>query len=544
MGRYISTGTAQVNSCTSYTATTCYQVSCHQYAYDANECWQNRVMLTRPGSYTFTMPAGTSGCLRAIAVGGGGKALCSDFYCNFAGSGGGYAESVYSVNAGCTVTIVVGRQMQDTTISFVCAGGGTINMTGGGATQSGNSAIPGTGSGGNFMNSRGGCGGWGRNYQETCGTCPSTCICTIATTCCGYCVVYMCSCISHTQNTICGVYYPGGGSAGSFMYPCGGCGQTVCMDGANRGSYSGGPVAGGGGGIGYINRQILWTATCTCICRHYGSSSQPGVCAPSQAGGGGGTRWTLCHSPCDNYLWTGCCTMGWWREGAGDFGGCDNQEGRPGAMYWYCTPCMCTGRSEHEVCCSIAPRRYSWHDIHCMSGSGGSGKNINFCMNGPDQGNMWVRGYNRTGVPEDAGEGAGTGGAVYVVCQIDYLDWPRDATQDQVTGINWTMVCQLGLCNRAGDAYNPDMMRQIVPGHISYAGTLGGSGGIGVCGYGSKAGFGGGAGVNKTFISCVCWGGNFNLCNGSGPALAFPPCILDNIASTAGSGMAIIYWKD
>jgi hypothetical protein len=26
--------------------------------------------------------------------------------------------------------------------------------------------------------------------------------------------------------------------------------------------------------------------------------------------------------------------------------------------------------------------------------------------------------------------------------------------------------------------------------------------------------------------------------------LAFPPCILDNIVSNAGSGVAIIYWKD
>jgi hypothetical protein len=34
------------------------------------------------------------------------------------------------------------------------------------------------------------------------------------------------------------------------------------------------------------------------------------------------------------------------------------------------------------------------------------------------------------------------------------------------------------------------------------------------------------------------------LCNGSGPALAFPPCILDNLVSNAGSGLAIIYYKE
>ena len=113
MGRYISTGTAQVSACTSYTATTCYQVANHKYSYDPNECWQNKLVLDRPGTYTFTVPTGSSGCIRAIAVGGGGKALCSDFYCNWAGSGGGYAESVNAVAVGCTVTVVVGRQMKE-----------------------------------------------------------------------------------------------------------------------------------------------------------------------------------------------------------------------------------------------------------------------------------------------------------------------------------------------------------------------------------------------------------------------------------------------
>jgi hypothetical protein len=92
--------------------------------------------------------------------------------------------------------------------------------------------------------------------------------------------------------------------------------------------------------------------------------------------------------------------------------------------------------------------------------------------------------------------------------------------------------------------YRESIARDLVPGFISKAGTLGGSGGIGVLGFASKAGFGGGAGHYKRFVSCVCWGGNFDLCNGSGAALAFPPCILDNIVNNAGSGMAIIYWKD
>ena len=547
MGRYISTGTAQVQACTSYTATTCYQVSGQQYSYDANECWQNKVLVNRPGTYTFTMPAGTSGCMRAIAVGGGGKALCSDFYCNFAGSGGGYSEAVHSVAAGCTVTIVVGRQMQDTTISYTCAGGTVQTITGGGATQSGNNAIPGAASGGNYMNSRGGCGGWGRNYQEVNGTCASTCMCFSATTCCGYCVVSQCMWVSASGQDYCTNHFPGGGSSGSFMFACGGCGGSACNKGAAfTNNDTGGPTAGGGGGIGVINNLPTYSAFCNCICRNYGSSDQPGVCAPSSAGGGGGTRWTQCISTCEQMLWAGCCTMGLWREGAGGWGGCDNQEGRPGVMYWLCSPCACAGMSQWNTCCSIQPKKYPWHDIHCMSGSGSSGKNINFCGNCSDQGNMWARGYNRTGVPEDAGEGAGTGGATYVVCQAEYLDWPRDGNMDPLNGINWTSVCQMGVSGKYNDAYNPDVARQIVPGHISYAGTLGGSGGIGVCGFASKAGPGGGAGVYKKFVRCICWGTGYDCCNGNiaNGLLAFPPCILDNIASNAGSGMAIIYWKD
>ena len=306
-------------------------------------------------------------------------------------------------------------------------------------------------------------------------------------------------------------------------------------------------MAGGGGGIGYINKQPTYSPFCNCICSQYGTSDQPGVCAPGSAGGGGGSRWTQCQSQCEQVLFNGCCTMGWWREGAGGWGGCDNQEGRPGVMYWYCVPCMCTGRSEYEVCCSISPKKHVWHDIHCMSGSGSSGKAINWCHNsggGADTGNMWAKGYNKTGQPEDAGEGAGTGGAVYGCCTNDYIDWPGNCNMDCVTGIDWTAVCCLGTTSRFNDAYNPDMMRTVVPGFISFAGTLGGSGGIGMCGYASKAGFGGGAGFSKAFIRCICWGGSYNNCNGGATPLAFPPCILDAVSSTAGTGMAIIYWKD
>lgn len=544
MGRYVSTGTAQPNTCTTISSTTCYQVPTHIYSYDANECWQNKVVLNVPGTYTFTMPAGTSGCIRAIAVGGGGKAICSDFYCNFAGSGGGYAESVNAVAAGCTFSVVVGRQQQDTTVTYTCTGGVQQVLTGGGAVATATGSTPGAASGGNFMNSRGGCGGWGRNYQEAQGACPSTCMCFYTTTCCGYCIVYQCMPWTHALQDWCTVYLPGGGSAGSFVYNCGGCGGGACNKYAIYSSNNnGGPVAGGGGGIGSINKLPTYNALCGCICAT-GATGQPYTACMGSSGGGGGSRWSLCVSACDQLLWNAMCIMGTWRDGGGGRGGLDEQEGRPGMLYWYCVSCSGMQASEWAMFCSIPPKRYPWHDIHSMTGSGSSGKSIAFCTIGVTSGNWWAKNNNWTGQPEDAGEGAGTGGSVYPLCDAIYSNWKYP--MDNVTGIDWIAVCQLGISGRFANAYNPDVTRQIVPGFVSFAGTLGGSGGIGMCGYASKAGPGGGAGTFKSFIRCICYGTGFDCCNGNiaNGLLAFPPCILDNISSNAGSGMAIIYWKD
>jgi hypothetical protein len=61
----------------------------------------------------------------------------------------------------------------------------------------------------------------------------------------------------------------------------------------------------------------------------------------------------------------------------------------------------------------------------------------------------------------------------------------------------------------------------------------------------SKAGHGGGGGEAKCQFLCICYGGTFDTCNGNGVTqLAFPPCILDNLVSNAGSGYALIYYRD
>jgi hypothetical protein len=108
--------------------------------------------------------------------------------------------------------------------------------------------------------------------------------------------------------------------------------------------------------------------------------------------------------------------------------------------------------------------------------------------------------------------------------------------------VNWNKLCNLGLCGQTQQAWK--MVDALFPFFMTCAGTLGGSGGVGLCAYTSKAGFGGGGGQAKCHILCVCHGGSFNNCNGSGPALAFPPCLLDQLTSNAGLGMAIIYYRE
>jgi hypothetical protein len=143
----------------------------------------------------------------------------------------------------------------------------------------------------------------------------------------------------------------------------------------------------------------------------------------------------------------------------------------------------------------------------------------------------------------NAGEGAGTGGIAYFCCELNSMNIPYCmGGADYCAGINWTLVCCLGTTGRI--CCSDRMQDQLFPYITHCAGTLGGAGGVDIGWMASRAGKGGGAGMVRCFLHCICWGGSFNNCNGSGPALAFPPCKLDQLASTAGTGMAVIYWRN
>ena len=546
MGRYISTGSAQPNTCTFVGQSVCYQVQTHKYAYDANECWPNRVIIDTPGSYTFTLPAGAT-CLRTIAVGGGGKSKCNPNCRGSAGSGGGYAEKFDAVAAGCTVTIVVGRQEQDTTIAYTNTGAVARTITGGGAAG----CVAGVASGGDW-NSSGGCAGQNCNYcgggniSHYCGAC----IYQYATTCCGYCVVW--AGISarsidpnHQGDDCCQARYAGGGSAGSWIWSTGGAGQGA-YNSVPVFSLGYGSTAGGGGGIGYITRQPIRSSYCTCVCMKTGYNGHCyGICLrnmnqSASAGGGGGTKWQCITSKeCLNA--TGFCQAGRMKSGEGGWGGKNNNEGRPYEWYW--------GWSEApnshgdgwwvERPQGPSPCQYTWHDIHDMKGSGSAGRAVyaNNYYNTPS----WANGVLEC-MPDNSGEGAGTGGVTYYCCSWDTVFGCCCQNGADACGtVNWTLLCCLGTSGAICCA--DKLQTHLFPYIVACAGTLGGAGGFGVCHGAQKAGKGGGSGVNRSYILCVCYGGSFNLCNGSGAALAFPPSELDWRVSTAGTGMAIIYWK-
>jgi hypothetical protein len=190
------------------------------------------------------------------------------------------------------------------------------------------------------------------------------------------------------------------------------------------------------------------------------------------------------------------------------------------------------------------PDNIAWWDICDISGAGSPGSVHQFtcisCCFGAKHPAVFGR-------PANSGEGAGTGGIAYHCCNpTTYGDIWSGTISYPSDLVNWNALCCLGALPdpfRCDAAYA--MKDKLIGSFITCAGTLGGSGGVSVCSYNSKAGFGGGGGMAKCHIVCVCWGGAYNCCNANtSTLLAFPPCILDNLISNAGSGMAIVYYKE
>jgi len=514
--------------------------------YDGKQCWQYKVVYDRPGTYSFTPPPGIT-CVRTVIVGGGGKPICTNGNCcGFGGAGGAYSEKCMTVNSSTVLSITVGRQQQDSSVSC-----NTVSVhTAGGAVG----CTPGSASGGDW-NSRGGCASYTCNYcggsvSHYCGAC----ICITSNACCGYCLVYAYNPTQHGDaNGCCIANYPGGGSAGSPRHPFGGCSYPIC----SSGTVGHGSIATGGGGVGSQcwDRGAWHFNCCECACPNFDGNAGGGCqffqsAYPTSASGGGGSHGSI---PCPCRSWDGICQRHYWLGGAGGPGGKDipitdacanmwdmNWNFRYNDSYGGC--CYMWRMSWNPKNCD--PCKKEWWDICDISGAGSPGfvnsSTYFWCCSPTQMSGLWGR-------PSHSGEGAGTGGVTFRCCNPDQFGdawpiWPNGPSQ----AVNWITLCCIGLMGdpfRCDAGYN--MKDKLFGGFVTCAGTLGGSGGVGVCHFSSKAGFGGGGGAAKCHIICVCWGGAYDCCNqvGSTP-LAFPPCLLDNIINNAGSGLAIIYYKE
>jgi len=513
--------------------------------YDGKQCWQYKVVYDRPGVYSFTPPPGIT-CVRTVIVGGGGKPICTNGNCcGFGGAGGAYSEKCMTVASSTVLSITVGRQQQDSSVSC----NSVAVHTAGGAVGN----APGSSSGGDW-NSRGGCAGYTCNYcggsvSHYCGAC----ICITSNACCGYCLVYAYNPTQHGDaNGCCLANYPGGGSAGSPRQQLGGCSVPIC----SSGTVGHGSIATGGGGVGAQCWDKAWHFNCCeCACPNYDGNAGGGCqffqsAYPTSASGGGGSHGNI---PCHCRSWDGICQRHYWLGGAGGPGGpgipitdaCANLwdmnwQFRYNDSYGGC--CYMWRMQWDPKTCD--PCRKDWWDICDISGAGAPGfvnsSTYFFCCSPTQMSGLWGR-------PSNSGEGAGTGGVTFRCCNPDQFGdaWPIFPNGPS-QAVNWITLCCIGLmggAHRCDAAYT--MKDKLFGGHVTCAGTLGGSGGVGVCHFNSKAGFGGGGGSAKCHIICVCWGGVYDCCNQvGGTPLAFPPCLLDNIINNAGSGLAIIYYKE
>jgi len=508
--------------------------------YDGKQCWQYKVVYDRPGTYTYTLPS-TAICARTVLVGGGGKPKCggSSFgggtCCSAAGSGGAYSEKCMVGTGSPVFTVVVGRQEQDTTLACNSV---AVHTAGGAA-----GCVPGAASGGDW-NSCGGTSGWGCMYCGGSYSHVSQCYYTCFATCCGYCIAYICAPYGTCGD--CPAMFVGGASAGSPKNLTGGCSSCLC-------GYLHGSSAGGGAGLGDIVCIPIWHyPCCSCICFTNTCCGGTFTCYhyPTSNQGGGGSA-SRCNYACRSTVQQ--CIGGYWKSGEGGPGGPDNSAaygwefewGWHGACVYPFGP-RCGLAHSQPMCAKEAPVRLcvlnaeQW-DITNICGTGSPGTGGLYGCIGCYSNQFPVTPMPR---PRNSGEGAGTGGWSSMRCGVDGLrdmglgalsEWGQDM-------INWTKICQLGLCGDCDQAWL--MQDHLFPQFVTCAGTLGGSGGVGYCGYTSRAGKGGGGGQSKSQVLCVCHGGSFNNCNGGGTPLAFPPCILDQLLSNAGTGMAIIYYRE
>lgn len=501
--------------------------------YDGKQCWQYKVVYDRPGSYTFSVPEGVT-CLRTVIVGGGGKPKCgtSGNCCSSAGAGGAYSEKCMTVIGGNTIAVVVGAQEDDSTVAC----NGTPVHTAGGASG----CLAGAASGGDW-DSTGGTPGFVRHHNgEFCGDCKYTCL----TTCCGYCIVYQYTDANNGATSCCNTSVIGGASAGSPRNICGGDSSRIC-------GYLHSSVGTGGGGIGsqgMCDNTVWHYNCCSCICTTWQGDGLPKhENYPTSAQGGWGSA-PFKMKQCRAINMPSCCG-GSARAGTAGTGGPGGNDQFGWMLEWgvnrHCRYPYGAGypntkyREHYQI---HPPEKQDWWDITdiCGSGSVGIWRQMNFqrcaCV-----------GHSYGYRPENSGEGAGTGAVTSYCCCLCWRGDMYTATNTTCSGplLNWTVLCHLGLCGKCDDAYLPAMKKALFPFFITCAGTLGGSGGTSYRGISSKAGFGGGGGQMKCGFLCVCHGGTFDTCNGDGSTpLAFPPCLLDQMVSNAGTGLAIIYYKE
>ena len=500
--------------------------------YDGKQCWQYKVVYDRPGTYTYTLPA-TAICARTVLVGGGGKPKCGSVVfdgssCNSAaGAGGAYSDKCHVSTGSPVFTLVVGRQEQDTTLACNSV---AVHTAGGAAGYT-----PGAASGGDW-NSRGGCSGYtcnycGGSYSHYCGSCK----CFVAASCCGYCYV-----MQYTEGEVggsacCNMILAGGASAGGPRNLCGGCSSILCGN-----CHSG--VAGGGGGLGSTCVNHVWHyPCCSCICFAPASPQVGRWCIqhpPSVQGGYGTIKADSQQCRSTPYQ----CIYGIWKSGDGGPGGPDSNAGHAWQVEWgYAGMCaypfgVQCWNEQNWTCTEQAPCRVDWWDISDICGTGSPGTGMFRAMTG-------CYGSGMIGPrPKNSGEGAGTGGIMTYCCNPNQFGNMLSGGATS-SALNWLKICNLGLTGQCDQAWL--MQDSLFPFFITCAGTLGGSGGVAWCTYTSKAGKGGGGGQAKCQFLCICHGGSYDTYNNSGGTpLAFPPCLLDQLVSNAGTGMAIIYYRE